>query len=69
MHIFELWSCTKTSRSENQLIHCFLTNYYKDCVISYKQILIYKHKIPNKENKQTKRIMIQLHVDICFQGA
>ena len=69
MHIFELWSCIKTSRSENQLIHCFLTNYYKDCVISYKQILIYKHKIPNKENKQTKRIMIQLHVDICFQGA
>ena len=69
MHIFELWSCIKTSRSENQLIYCFLTNYYKDCVISYKQMLIDKNKIPNEENKQTKRIMIQLCVDICFQGA
>ena len=58
------------NKSQRKSIDLLLLDYYyKDCVISYKQILIYKHKIPNKENKQTKRIMIQLHVDICFQGA
>lgn len=64
--IAELYK-NKSQRKSIDLL--LLDYYYKDCVISYKQILIYKHKIPNKENKQTKRIMIQLHVDICFQGA
>lgn len=64
--IAELYK-NKSQRKSIDLL--LLDYYYKDCVISYKQMLIYKHKIPNKENKQTKRIMIQLHVDICFQGA